>query len=50
MLVHNSLKIRRKYKKYKQERGAEIKDITYITRDEPYLHMYENGDFSPEFN
>jgi NTE family protein len=41
-------KIRRKYKKYKQERGAEIKDIIYITRDEQYPHMYENADFSPE--
>jgi NTE family protein len=41
-------KIRRKYKKYKQERGAEIKDVIYITRDEPYPHMYENADFSPE--
>src|SRR5919199_5407413 len=41
-------RIRRKYKKYKQERGAEIKDIIYITRDEPYPHMYENADFSPE--
>jgi len=41
-------KIRRKYKKYKQERGAEIKDIIYITRNEPYPHMYENADFSPE--
>src|SRR5919198_1157453 len=41
-------KIRRKYKKYKQERGAEIKDIIYITRDEPYPHMYENADFSPD--
>lgn len=41
-------KIRRKYKKYKQERGAEIKDIMYITRDEPYPHMYENADFSHE--
>jgi NTE family protein len=40
-------KIRSKYKKYKQERGAEIKDIIYITRDEPYPHMYENADFSP---
>jgi hypothetical protein len=27
-------------KKYKQERGDEIKDIIYITRDEPYPHMY----------
>jgi NTE family protein len=41
-------KIRSKYKKYKQERGAEIKDIIYITRDEPFPHMYENADFSPE--
>lgn len=41
-------RIRRKYKKYKQERGTEIKDIYYITRDEPFPHMYENADFSPE--
>ena len=41
-------KIRSKYKKYKQERGAEIKDIFHITRDEPFPHMYENADFSPE--
>jgi NTE family protein len=41
-------KIRRKYKIYKQERGAEIKDIFYITRDEPFPHMYENADFSPK--
>ena len=41
-------RIRTKYKKYKQERGAEIKDIVYITRDEPLPHMYENADFSPE--
>jgi NTE family protein len=41
-------KIRRKYKKIKQERGAEIKDILYITRDEPFPHIYENADFSPE--
>jgi NTE family protein len=40
--------IRHKYKKYKQERGAEIKDVIYITRDEPFPHMYENADFSPE--
>jgi NTE family protein len=40
--------IRRKYKKYKQERGAEIKEILYVTRDEPFPHMYENADFSPE--
>jgi NTE family protein len=41
-------RIRKKYKKYKQERGSEIKDIFYITRDEPFPHMYENADFSPE--
>jgi NTE family protein len=41
-------RIHKKYKKYKQERGAEIKDIIYITRDEPFPHMYENADFSPE--
>jgi NTE family protein len=41
-------RIRRRYKKYKQEHGAEIKNVVYITRDEPFPHMYENGDFSPE--
>jgi NTE family protein len=41
-------RIRKKYKKYKQERGAEIKDIVYVTRDEPFPHMYENADFSAE--
>ena len=41
-------KIRRKYKKIKHERGAEIKDIIYITRDESFPHMYENADFSPQ--
>ncbi|MDQ3837559.1 MAG: patatin-like phospholipase family protein [Thermoproteota archaeon] len=41
-------KIRQKYKKYKQERGAEIKKIFYISRDEPFPHIYENADFSPE--
>jgi NTE family protein len=41
-------KIRHKYKKIKCERGAEIKDILYITRDEPYPHIYENADFSPK--
>jgi NTE family protein len=41
-------RIRKKYKKYKQERGAEIKDIFHITRDEPFPHMYENADFSPQ--
>jgi len=41
-------KIRRKYKKIKHERGAEIKDLIYITRDEPFPHMYESADFSPQ--
>ena len=41
-------RIRRKYKKYKQEHGAEIKEIYYITRDEPFPHIYENADFSPK--
>ena len=41
-------RIRKKYKKYKQERGAEIKDIFHIIRDEPFPHMYENADFSPQ--
>ena len=41
-------RIRQKYKKYKQERGAEIKQIFYISRDEPFPHIYENADFSPE--
>ena len=41
-------KIRHKYEKIKRERGAEIKDILYITRDEPFPHIYENADFSPQ--
>ena len=41
-------RIRHKYKKYKQHRGAEIKQIFYISRDEPLPHIYENADFSPE--
>ena len=41
-------KIRSKYKKYKEERGAEIKKIWYITRDDPFPFIYENADFSPE--
>jgi NTE family protein len=40
--------IRRKYKKYKQEHGAKIRDIIYVTRDEPFPHIFENADFSPE--
>ena len=41
-------RIRHKYKQYKQERGAEIKKIFYISRDEPFPHIFENADFSPE--
>jgi len=40
--------IHRKYKKYKQEHGAGIKEIYYIARDEPFPHIHENADFSPE--
>ena len=40
--------IRNRYKKIKKERGAEIKSIHYITRDEPFPHIYENADFSLE--
>ena len=39
-------KIRLKYKKYKKERGAEVKKIWHITRDEPFPFIYENADFS----
>ncbi|MGA8485389.1 MAG: patatin-like phospholipase family protein [Nitrososphaeraceae archaeon] len=41
-------KIRRKYKKYKQDTGAEIKGVHYISRDEPVHSIYENADFSPK--
>src|SRR5919108_1615092 len=41
-------RVRYNYKKYKEERGAEIKQIFYISRDEPFPHIYENADFSPE--
>lgn len=41
-------KIRRKYKKYHKDHGAEIKDIYYISRDEKYPHIFENADFSPD--
>jgi NTE family protein len=40
-------KIRRKYKKYRQDHGAEIKEMYYISRDEMYPHIFENADFSP---
>lgn len=39
-------KIRNKYCKFKQNSGAEIKHIHYITREEKYPHYYENADFS----
>ncbi|MGD9535496.1 MAG: patatin-like phospholipase family protein [Candidatus Nitrosocosmicus sp.] len=41
-------KIREKYKLYKQEHGAEIKEIFYINRQELYPHMSEDADYSPE--
>lgn len=41
-------RIRYKYRKYKEERGAEIKKVFYVSRDEPFPHIYENADFSPE--
>ena len=41
-------KIRRKYKKYHQDHGAEIKDIYNISRAEKYPQIFENADFSPE--
>ncbi|MDQ3807989.1 MAG: patatin-like phospholipase family protein [Thermoproteota archaeon] len=39
-------RIRYKYKRYKQERGAEIKKILYITREERFPYLYENTDFT----
>ena len=41
-------KIRRKYRKYKQDAGAEIKGVYYISREEPVHSIYENADFSPK--
>jgi NTE family protein len=41
-------KIRHTYTKMKRERGAEIKDIIHVTRDEPFPNYYENTDFSVE--
>ena len=41
-------KIHLKYKKYKQETGAEIKGVYYISREEPVHSIYENADFSPQ--
>jgi NTE family protein len=40
--------IRRKYRKYKQDTGAEIKGVYYISREEPVHSIYENADFSPK--
>lgn len=40
--------IRQKYNTYKQEHGAEIKEIFHIKREELYPHMSENTDFSLE--
>jgi NTE family protein len=37
-----------KYRKFKVERGAEIKKIHYVNREEKLPHMYENIDFSLE--
>ncbi|HJT47595.1 MAG TPA: patatin-like phospholipase family protein [Nitrososphaeraceae archaeon] len=39
-------KIRAKYKKISEEHGAEIKNVHYISRDEPFPDLYENADFS----
>ena len=41
-------KIRHTYTKMKCERGAEIKNIIHVTRDEPFPRYYENTDFSVE--
>ena len=41
-------KIRSTYAKMRHERGAEIKDIVHVTRDEPFPSYYENTDFSVE--
>src|SRR6476646_523560 len=39
-------RIRQKYKVYKQEHGAEIKEIYHIKRDEIFPHLSENADVS----
>lgn len=39
--------IHRKYQKIIKEHGAEIRKITYITREERFPYLYENTDFSP---
>jgi NTE family protein len=39
--------IHQKYQKMMKERGAEIKKIVYITREERFPYLYENTDFTP---
>lgn len=41
-------RIDRKYKNYRLDHGAEIKEMFYISRDEEFPHIYENADFSPK--
>jgi NTE family protein len=41
-------RIRHTYIKMKRERGAEIREIIHVIRDEPFPHFYENTDFSLE--
>ena len=41
-------KIRHTYTKVKRERGAEIKNIIHIIRDEPFPYFNEDIDFSSE--
>jgi NTE family protein len=41
-------RIRQKYQVYKQEHGAEIKEIYHIKREEIFPHLSENADFSPK--
>jgi NTE family protein len=41
-------KIRHTFTKMKRGRGAEIRDIIHVTRDEPFPRYYENADFSVE--
>ena len=41
-------KIRHTFTKMKRERGAEIRGIVHVTRDEPFPNYYENTDFSVE--
>ena len=40
-------KIRRNTRNTNRTTGAEIKDVHYISRDEPVHSIYENADFSP---